>query len=161
MCDMSISGFTQEECSHFPMFSYIIKKILRVSYHSTAICLYVWAACFLWAACLITTHTAVSQTHWFHVETQLTTGPKLQTAEPILLCYNLVRDTVWSRACHFIWENDFVDPHCLLQPLHPSDFYFRAALMSVEQKMYSSPSVLSSVDRVRQFMSCLSLSLSV
>lgn len=126
----------------------ILLRVTRFSYYNIAIwlsaCETVRAACFMWAACITTIHAAVSQTKWILCRSEIEhISPKARdNCASYTSVIILSRNTVWSCSFLFIWQNEFVDSDCLLQPLHAREFYFKTTLTAEAKK----PAVHDSTD---------------
>lgn len=106
-------------------------EFTRFSHHSIAIWLctsvYMWecvgSMCYVGSMYYTNTQNCVTDRVDFMLRNRTDLAQsKIQLSQ----CSTVIimsRDTVWSCSFHFIWENDFVDTDCLLQPLHPSDLF--------------------------------------
>lgn len=137
----------------------ILLRVTRFSYYNIAIwlstCETVRAACFMWAACITTIHPAVSQTKWILCSSEIEhISPKARdSCASYTSIIILSRNTVWSCSFLFIWQNEFVDSDCLLQPLHAREFYFKTYSWSKKPAVYDSTDICS-YSQAMSFVSC-------
>lgn len=128
-------------------------------FHMTALlydCVYLSTCETVWAACIITIHAAVSQTKWISCSSEIEhISPKARDNCQIHQCYNLVKKHCLALFVFFPLHMAgwLLDLGCSLQPLQPSEFYFKHTL-NAEAENLQFTVVLSFVHTVRPSLPC-------